>query len=1458
MWQGAGRLAYNNGIVSGFKFEVRNSSGGLIGTYTTDSTGRINVPDLNPGSYTVTEVGLSDDFVAPANNPQTVTVVAGQTATVSFDNIKKRGVITIRKTNANPVMGDYSLAGAEFAIYNQGGALVETVTTGADGKAQSSILPLGIYTIKETKAPYGFLLDTKTYTAALSGSLGNAAIVYAPDVTVAEQPQPGRINIAKSNTTPQFGNYSLAGAVFEVKDASGQVVDTLTTDAEGKAQSKDLKLGTYTVTEKTAPFGFILNPDVISVTLTYAGQNEPVSYSTANVPEKLQPGIVRIHKQNSAPTLGDYSLKGAVFEVRAANGDLVDTVTTDEAGEAQTKELPLGTYIIREKTAPFGFVINTNSFTAVLAYAGQTVLVTYTDVTIPERPQTGQITVTKLDVSTGTTAQGDSTLNGAVFEVFKADKTTIADTIYCGSNTFGTTVELPLGTYYIKEKVPPVGYTLDPNFYEVKIEYEGQDVSVVTRKMDVKNKVIQGQIALVKHTDDPDPAVGPANEQVEKPLKDAKFEVFLKSAGSYEKTKETERDLLTTNSNGYAITKLLPYGVYTVREISAPGDVKLVAPFDVFISKDGQIYRYILNDIHFRSLVKIIKKDAETGATIPLAGTSFRVKDLSTGQWVTQHINYPTPIDIDVYETAPDGSLVMPAPLKSGDYELYEVSAPYVYTISNEPIKFTIHSTQADPTIIEVIIANNPVKGTISIEKKGNMVTGSIAVDTEYGKQYTPVFSEVGLPGAVFNIVAAEDIITPDGTVRAKKGAVVDTITTHETGKATSKKLYLGNYKITETTAPTGFVLDETAHPVSLVYENQDVPVVSSQIGIGNTRQQVEIELKKSMENPVGAGEGFVPAKDVIFGLYAEEDILAVDGSVAIAKDSLVALIGVDEDGNGNINFDELPFAKYYIKELRTNAAYELSEAIYPINVAYAGQDKPTAHFKVNGGLDMLNKLKYGQITIEKTGEILIDSTQSFYDKMDIYQPVYETRKLPGAVFDVVAAEDVIDVYGNIVHNRGDVADTITTGEDGRATTKPLHLGQYELVEIVVPYGMATGNPIAVTLGVDGEITDVISKFVAIHNERQKAELSLTKACEIPEDAPENFDPYASIRFGLYAKEDIFAADGTVAIPAGEVLEFFGVDESGKSIIQTDLPFGEFIVKEISTANGYALDGQEYPVIFLYDGDLGELIHIEINEGQIIENKLQRGSLKVIKVFEGIEHPVAGVKFTITGTTAVGTEVIIEAETDEDGVILLENLLVGNYVVKEIESKLTVGYVLSPEQNAEVCADEIAEMMIENVLIRGNVRLVKADKETGEKLAGVVFALYNADGEKIGEYNTDENGVIFIEDLPYGIGYYFVEIEAPSGYKLEETPISFDITEDGALVEVFAENEKIPDEPTIPDEPSTPDKPDSPDSPKSPGIPKTGDDFAIWPWIAMVGISLGGIVSFFIIRRKKKRNEIDD
>jgi len=1042
---------HHGGTVSGFTFEVRNSSNTLIGTYTSGAGGRIDIPNLVPGTYSVREINLSSDFVAPTPNPVTVEVRAGQTASVSFDNIRKRGVITVQKSDANPTLGGYSLAGAVFEVRDAGNNLVDTLTTDSSGRAQTKILPLGVYRIKELQAPYGFVIDPNTYTSTISGIHGTGAIVYAPDVSIAETPQVGRINVEKSNANKMMGDYDLRNAVFEIRAAedirradgsyyarAGDLMDTLYTDSNGKAQSKDLKLGAYTVSEKTAPYGYVRNTNTFPVKLEYGGQEVTHVYATAAVPERPQTGIIRIHKQNANPNMGDYDLRNAVFEVRAAQdikcldgtviynkGDLADTVTTNSAGAAQTKELPLGAYTVREKTSPYGFVLNTTEYNPVLSYAGQDITVTYTDVTVPEQPQVGTITVTKFDITTGTRAQGDATLRGAVFEVFCAAdikklngsiiyaKDQLVDTLYCGNNTFATSKELPLGSYYVKELIPPKGYNLDTSRHDVTIEYQGQNVAVVRKNAEVRNKVIEGQIGITKHTDLPDPNVDPPNPQIEMPLDGIKFEIFLKASGSYNNALSTERDLLITNENGYALSKKLPYGIYTVKELpdDQGRDIKLVDPFDVFISSEGRIYRYILNDPTFTSLVKIIKVDSETGKRVPAAGISFKVWDVAKNQWVSQSYNYPTPTTIDVFETAPDGTLVMPEALISGDYLLYEQQAPWGYVLTKDPVKFTIHSTQTDPVMLEVFMSNNPQKGVIRVEKKGSMLTGVSVADTSFGKQYTPVYSLVGLPGAVFEIKAAEDIYTPDGTLRYAKGTVVDTITTDKNGYAESKQLYLGHYTVTEIKAPSEFVLDKTPHDAFLTYAGQEVAVTSTQLGIGNIRQKVEIELQKLMERPINAPPGFNAYQDVIFGLFADQDIKAVDGTFVIAKGALVALMQIDSTGKGVVS-GELPFAKYFVKELQTNIYYQLNDTPYPVVAEYAGQDVVTSKVQVhNGGIALPNETKLGRITIEKQGEVLIGANR-VVGKSDIqYTPVYEMRGIPGAVFDVVAAEDIYDVY---------------------------------------------------------------------------------------------------------------------------------------------------------------------------------------------------------------------------------------------------------------------------------------------------------------------------------------------------------------------------------------------------------------------------------------------------------------
>ena len=1008
--------------LAGGIFDIYDYDDVLVDTITTDANGIATSKMLPWGFYSVIERLAPDGYIHDGSHHWPCMLSGHYNTTedptvleITIPNAPQLGKITINKKNADAAMGNHSLAGAVFEIFN-GSTLVDTVTTNAQGVATSKSLKLGTYTVKEKTAPQGFVLNPNSFTAKLEYA-GQHAQEAAVSVDVPEQPQTGKISIKKANANPALGDYSLQGAVFEIYSGS-TLVDTVTTNAQGEAQSKTLKLGSYTVKEKTAPHGYVLNPDSFTVNLEYAGQDVELAVASVTVPEQPQVGVIRLTKTNANPAMGDHSLAGAAFEIRDAQDKLVDTITTDAQGKANSKELPLGSYTVSEKTAPTGFVRNQNSFGAQLTYAGQDVTIVYADVTVAEQPQVGKITVTKKDSATGDAAQGEAVLTGAVFEVYAGDKTTLLDTLYCGDGVTATTKELPLGTYFVKEKTAPAGYNLDEEFHEVKLEYAGQDVDVTSAGCALKNKVIEGQIAIVKHIDEA--MEGYDDPQIEQPLEGTVFEIYLSAAGSYTDAKETERDRITTNENGYAMTKKLPYGLYTVHEVEAPGDVKMVAPFEVFISQEGKIYRFILNDPALRTQVKIVKVDAETGKPVLLAGTTFKIKDLTTGEFITQHVSYPTSADISEFETAADGTLMLPEPLKSGEYELVEIVAPRGYLLSSEPVKFTVQAGGGEE-IVTITMKNKPVMGKVKVEKTGNMLKGAKEIETIFGKQYLPIFEMGYLAGAEFDVIAAADIVTPDGTVRAKKGDVVDHIVTGDDGQATSKELYLGEYELIETKAPANYVLDSTPHPVTLAYENQTVAVVTSQIGIMNARQLVEIELLKKMEGH----DKFDRFEDVIFGLYAAEDIYA-DGKLIIAKDSLiivqdslVSLSSLDKDGRGRFE-GELPFAKYYVLELQTAAGFVLDGTKYPVDASYTGADNAVTRIKVNGGEAIINKRSLGELRVLK-----LDAATN--------------KPLKGAKFGVYQGDKKI---GEAV-----------TDDKGYALFSGLAFGEYKVRELEAPAG---------------------------------------------------------------------------------------------------------------------------------------------------------------------------------------------------------------------------------------------------------------------------------------------------------------------------------------------------------------------------------------------------------------------
>ena len=569
------------------------------------------------------------------------------------------------------------------------------------------------------------------------------------------------------------------------------------------------------------------------------------------------------------------------------------------------------------------------------------------------------VTVAKTDVETGT-PQGDASLAGAVYGIYKGEE--LIDSYTTDENGQFTTKYYVCGNdWSIREISPSEGYLLDGTIHHVGAEPELYTVEYNSAQNDVNEQVIKGNIAIIKHTDN-------GETQIETPETGAVFEVYLKSAGSYEAAKETERDILTCDENGFVQTKDMPYGIYTVKQTSGWEGRELMKPFDVFISKNGNTYRYLINNANFESYIKVVKKDAETGNTIPYAGVGFQIYD-PNGELVTMTFTYPEVTTIDTFYTTADGDLITPQALEYGTgYSLVEVQAPYGYVLNSEPVYFDVVQENSEEesgiTVIEVVRSNTAQKGTITVGKSGEVfstVSGTKGL-------YQPIFSVAGLEGAVYEITAAEDIITLDGTLRASKGEVVDIVTTGADGTAKSKELYLGKYEVKEVTAPFGFVLNSEVHAVELVYAGQEIAVTETATDFYNERQRVEIDLAKSLETDEAYGVGTNgEIRDVSFGLYTAEGLTAADGT-EIPADSLLEVLSLDGNGHGKSVID-LPLGSYYVQEISTNAAYLTSDTKYPVVFAYAGQDTALVHISTNEGNAIENKLIYGSVSGKKSDE---------------------------------------------------------------------------------------------------------------------------------------------------------------------------------------------------------------------------------------------------------------------------------------------------------------------------------------------------------------------------------------------------------------------------------------------------------------------------------------------------------
>ena len=978
----------------------------------------------------------------------------GKTATAmnmsAFRITKTDVTFEIDKYNTNgDLVGKSSVdnSTAVYGIYSDKSCKnkVAEIKIGSNGKG-SVKLPNKTYYAKEIKAPTGYALDKTVYK------------IKAGVNKVKEDFQTGKIKINKSAE-----DGIISGRKFKITYSYNgkSLSETAKTNAKGIATFDDLKVYdmstgkaiTYTVSEINVDTRYE-TPKAKNVKLTDGDVDLTVNVKFNN---ELKTGSIKINKQSE-----DNQNGGREFTV-TGNGKTY-SIKTGSDGVAILSDIPVYdsnnqkiVYTISEKNVPIKYVVPASQ--TVTLTADETTSVTFENVL-----KKFTLEVTKKD-SEKAEKQGDASLAGAVYGVFK--DSVLIDEYTTDENGYFKTKEYVCGNYTVQEISPSEGYLLDETVYPVGAETENYSIEHNPISMTVTEDVLKGKISIIKHSDD-------GSTQIETPEVGAEFEVYLKSSGSYEAANDSEKDYLVCDENGYAQTKMLPYGIYVVHQIKGLENTEQMEDFEVNISENEKEYFYLLNDAVKKSFVKIVKKDAETGNIIPVSGIGFKVWDCANSEYVSQKINYPSEMILDTFYTDESGSLMLPNELAYGDYELHEVQSAEGYVLDGTPTPFTIDGT-VETVVVEK--TNTAQKGKISVQKTGDIFTTVATASSAYTDEncetivnpttYTPVFANGNLSGAVFQVIAVEDIVTLDGTIRANAGDVVAEITTDENGYAETDLLYLGKYEVRENTAPDGYVLNAESQFVELTYAGQEIAVRDTvNTSFVNDYQGVEISLSKVMEKDelfnIGNSDEYTRVR---FGLFAAENITAADGSV-IPADGLISEISLAE--NMSAKFDTaLPFGKYYVQEIATDEHYVLNGKKYLVNFEYMGQEVTTV--TVDCG-EFKNALKRGKISGKKVDE--------------------NEKSLENALFGLFAVDTAEFTADNAYM-------TAVSDENGHFEFDKIPYGEYIVREIEAPTGyILSDESYPVTISEDGEVIEIkaVNKSTKVRISKQ----DITTGEELP------------------------------------------------------------------------------------------------------------------------------------------------------------------------------------------------------------------------------------------------------------------------------------------------------------------------------------------------------------------------
>lgn len=1306
---GSAKIVKNSedGEVAGVSFTIKGS--GVDKTVTTDANGEIKIDNLKPGSYTVTEI-VADEY--EPQEVRTVTIVSGQTATVTFNNVLKRGSLQVTKDSEDGLVEgvQFKLSGTSLS----GLPVEQYAVTNANGVATfEDVLISGHapYVLEEVNTAERYIVP-ENQTAAIEWNEVTNNYFYNElkrgDLKVTKTAEDGLVEGMKFHL---YGT-SLSGA---------KVDEYAYTDENGIAMFYGVLIGEgYTLEEVNTNIRYVV-PAKQTADIAW---NEVTNKTFENILKKFRVDVFKVD--------------GYLFW-----GDPED----EESGG-----------LVPVSAVPMSLAVDSDQM------------------------------VNEYGWPYGVT-QGDATLEGAVYGLY--NNGVLVDTYTTDKNGYFLTDYYVCGdNWYLQEITPSEGYLLDDTRYYIDCSAYEYTVELNTEYVDVYEAIVRGKIAIIKHCDD-------GSTQIETPEEGAVFAVYLKSAGSYDNAEEKERAILFCDEFGFAETAWLPYGTYVVEQVDGWEGKEMMPAFDVNINADGETYRYLINNATFEAEIEIVKKDIETGNIIPAAGIGFKVRNTDTGEYVIQRVNYPTPVDIEVYYTDSTGKLMLPAPLPYGNYEIIEQNTCYGYVLDSDPVAFKVDGST---DIVTVVKSNIAQKGTITIEKTGEVFSSV----RENEGIYQPVYEVKGLAGAVYEITAAEDIVTLDGTIRYTKGQVVATVTTDADGRATTEPLYLGKFTVKEVTAPHGMVLNTNPVEVELTYAGENVKVTTISTSFYNERQKVTIDLSKSLEKDdvfnIGNGDEITRVQ---FALYAAEDLTAEDGRT-IPKDALIEIEACDTDGKISFKTDLPVGAKVYVKEYATDSHYILSDLIYEVTFDYEGQDTDTVRKNINDGNAIENEMIRGSIVGKKLDE--------------------DGFAICGALFGLFAESETEFTEETAIL-------TCESNEIGVFHFENVPFGRWIVREIkAAPAFVLNENSYAVTVSEHEQVVEV-----TIENEFITGTVKTTK---VDKEYPEN--TLGGAIFEIFVDVDGNQEfDAEIDLLVGEMTE----TENGIYTMDNLRYNGYFLYEKVAPEGFLKDDGYYY---FEIRND-GETVVVENEAGIGFTNQPIKGNVTTTKVDEEYpENKLTGAKFHIYADTdkngefnaEIDTFVVALSET-ELGVYLAEGVRFGGYFL--YEETAPVGFVKDDAYHYFEIRNDGETIVVENKAgvgftnkpIVGELELTKTDIADGKPLAGVGFRIKDADGNTVIEGYTDENGIAKFT-LRYG-KYTYSEFDPLDGYVANTDEYPFEITEDGQIVKASVTNEKIP----VPD------------------IPQTGDNSNLGFWIGLGAIALGGLIATAVIAIKRKKDDED-